>query len=137
MFARGVERRPRPAHDLVLVVFRCSECRRALELERVAAADIERDDNGVTGWVVFTHQCACRPGHLIVSRAWATHPAFVDLFGSQPWLPYRAPFAYAVVADDEPVLARWRWELAQVVDADELLLFVDDARTRPAPLAGE
>jgi hypothetical protein len=132
MFARGVERRLRPAHDLVSTVFRCSGCQRPLELERVVAADIERDDDGVTGWVVFTHHCACRPGVLGTTRAWATHPAFVALFGSQPWLPYRAPFAYGAVDDDEPVLARWRWELTQMADADEFLLFLDDARTRPA-----
>jgi len=132
MFAGGVDRRPRLAHDLVTVMFRCSSCRRPLELERVAATDVERDDNGVTGWVVFTHHCKCAPGNLIVSRAWATHPAFVALFGSQPWLPYRAPFAYGLVADDEPVLARWRWELAQMADAHEFLLFVDDARSRHA-----
>jgi len=128
MFARGVERRPRPAHDLVMAVFRCSRCELPLELERVAAADVERDDDGVTGWVVFTHHCTCRSDVLVVSRAWATHPAFVALFGSQPWLPYRAPFAYGAVADDEPVLARWRWELGQMADADEFLLFVDDAQ---------
>jgi len=98
----------------------------------VAAADVERGDQGVTGWVVFTHQCVCTPGILLVSRAWATHLAFVTLFGSQPWLPYRAPFAYGVIAEDEPVLARWRWELGQMADADEFLLFVDDARGRSA-----
>ncbi len=130
MFARGVERRPRPAHDLVLAVYRCSGCQRPLELERVTTADVERDDNGVTGWVVFGHYCPCSPGAVRDSRAWATHPAFVALFGSQPWLPYRAPFSYGAFVDDEPVLARWRWELGQVSDADELLLFVDDARSR-------
>jgi len=132
MFARGVERRPRPAHDVVSAVFTCSGCRRPLELERVVAADVERNDDGVTGWVVFTHHCACSSGRVARSRAWATHPAFVALFGSQPWLPYRAPFAYGEVADDEPVLARWRWELAQMGDADEFLLFLDDAREHPA-----
>jgi len=129
MFARGVERRPQPAHDLVSAVFRCSGCRRPLELERVAKADVERDDSGVTGWVVFGHHCACSPA-MRTSRAWATHPAFVALFGSQPWLPYRAPFTYGAVADDEPVLARWRWELTQTADVDEFLLFVDDACPR-------
>ncbi|MGI9033087.1 MAG: hypothetical protein ACR2HY_05310 [Acidimicrobiales bacterium] len=93
----------------------------------MASADVERDDNGVTGWVVFVHHCPCSPNEVRTSRSWATHPAFVALFGSQPWLPYRAPFAYGVVADDEPVLARWRWELAQVADANEFLLFLDDA----------
>lgn len=127
MFARGVERRRRPAHGLTSTVFRCSRCTRALELDRVVSADVERDDDGVTGWVVFRHHCPCSPVGVRVSRAWATHPAFVALFGSQPWLPYRAPFVYGAVADDEPVLARWRWELAQVADAREFLLFLDEA----------
>ncbi len=128
MFARGVERRLRPSHDLAVAVFRCSACRIPLVLEQVATADVERDDHGVTGWVVFGHRCECSPDTIRLSRAWATHPAFVALFGSQPWLPYRAPFAYGAVADDEPVLARWRWELTQVADAHEFLLFVDDAQ---------
>ena len=132
MFARGVERRPRPAHDLVSAVFRCSRCKRPLELEQVATADVERGATGVTGWVVFGHHCACSPGSVRQSRAWATHPAFVALFGSQPWLPYRAPFTYGPVADDDPLLVRWRWELAQTADSEELLLFVDDARERAA-----
>lgn len=130
MFARGVERRRRPAHDLVSTVFRCSRCQRPLELEQVASADVERDDHGVTGWVVFRHHCPCALPGVQVSRAWATHPAFVALFGSQPWLPYRAPFSYGAVADDEPLLARWRWELGQVADAREFLLFLDDAHGR-------
>ncbi|MFN2606273.1 MAG: hypothetical protein ABR511_00040 [Acidimicrobiales bacterium] len=125
MFARGVERRRRPAHGLVSAVFGCSACGRALELERVVSADVERDDTGVTGWVVFRHHCPCSPATAVVTRAWATHPAFVALFGSQPWLPYRAPFTWGAVADDEPVLARWRWELGQVADAREFLLFLD------------
>jgi len=133
MFARGVERRRRPAHGLVSAVFRCSGCQRPLELEQVASADVERDDHGVTGWVVFRHHCPCSPVGLRLSRAWATHPAFVALFGSQPWLPYRAPFAYGTVPDDEPTLARWRWELGQVADADEFMLFLADAPGRVEP----
>lgn len=133
MFARGVERRRPLAHDLVSAVFRCSGCQRPLELERVASADVERDDGGVTGWVRFRHHCPCAPVGLQVSRAWATHPAFVALFGSQPWLPYRAPFAYGAVPDDEPVLARWRWELGQVADAEEFMLFLADAPGRVEP----
>jgi len=128
MFARGVERRFRLPGDLAVAVFRCSGCQVPLELDQVATADVERDDHGVTGWVVFGHHCTCSPATLRLSRAWATHPAFVALFGSQPWLPYRAPFAHEAVADDEPVLARWRWELTQIADAHEFLLFVDGAR---------
>jgi hypothetical protein len=127
MFARGVERRQRPSPDLVSTGFRCSGCGLPLELEQVIAADVERGPDGVTGYVVFQHQCRCTPGGVRASRSWATHAAFVSLFGSQPWLPYRSPFRHQAVADDDPVLGRWGWELGQVADAGEFLLFLDDA----------
>ncbi len=127
MFARGDERRLRLTPRLTSFVFRCSGCGAPLELERVAGVDIERGARGVTGFVVFEHSCQCTPAAVRTTRSWATHAAFVALFGSQPWLPYRAPFHFEPVADDDPVLGRWRWELEQVADAHEFLLYLDDA----------
>ena len=130
MFARGVERRRRPSPDVVGTVYRCAKCATALELERVVSVEVERGDHGVTGYVVFVHHCPCTPVGLRATRAWATHPAFVALFGRQPWLPYRAPFRYGSVTEDDPVVARWRWELEQVADSGEFLLFLDEASGR-------
>ncbi len=132
MFARGDERRLRLSPGPVSNVFRCSRCAAPLELERVVGVDVERGPRGVTGYVIFQHHCPCTPGEVRASRSWATHAAFVALFGSQPWLPYRAPFRFEPVADDDPVLGRWRWELEQVADAQEFLLFLDDASGRSA-----
>ena len=132
MFARGDERRLRPSPGLSSTVFRCSGCTTPLELERVLGVDVERGPRGVTGYVIFQHHCACTPGTVRTSRSWATHAAFVALFGSQPWLPYRAPFRFEPVDDDDPVVGRWRWELEQVADAHEFLLFLDDASGRTA-----
>lgn len=129
MFVGGSRRGVRPS--AAAAVFRCDRCSTPIELERVVGADIERGDDGVTGFVLFEHHCPCSPESVVVTRAWATHAAFVALFGSQPWLPYRAPFSYGQVADDDPVLGRWRWELEQVADASEFLLFLGDA-SRPA-----
>ncbi|HWC11064.1 MAG TPA: hypothetical protein VG455_07570 [Acidimicrobiales bacterium] len=126
MFARGAERRLRPSPGLASNLFRCSKCAAPLELERVLGVDVERGPNGVTGYVVFQHHCPCTPDAVRASRSWATHAAFVALFGSQPWLPYRSPFRFEAVADDDPLLGRWRWELEQVADAHEFLLFLDD-----------
>jgi hypothetical protein len=132
MFARGDERKLRLSPGLTSTAFRCSRCTSFLELERVVGVDVERGARGVTGYVIFQHYCACTPGEVRATRSWATHAAFVALFGSQPWLPYRAPFRFEPVADDDPVLGRWRWELEQVADAQEFLLFLDDASGRSA-----
>ncbi len=132
MFARGDERRLRLSPGLTSTVFRCSGCATPLELEQVLGVDVERGARGVTGYVVFQHHCPCTPGTVRTTRSWATHAAFVALFGSQPWLPYRAPFRFEPVSDDDPVLGRWRWELEQVADAREFLLFLDDASGRTA-----
>ena len=127
MFARGDERRLRLSPGVTSTVFRCARCATPLELERVLGVDVERGAHGVTGYVVFQHHCPCTPGEVRTTRSWATHAAFVGLFGSQPWLPYRAPFRFEPVSEDDPVLGRWRWELEQVADAQEFLLFLDDA----------
>ncbi len=127
MFTRGVERRRQLSPGVVDTAYRCAKCGTALELERVVSVEVERGDDGVTGYVVFVHHCPCTPVGLLATRAWATHAAFVALFGQQPWLPYRAPFRYGAVTDDHPVVARWRWELEQVADSREFLLFLDDA----------
>ena len=127
MFARGDERRHRQPAWPAVAGFRCSACARPLELEEIVATDAERGDDGVTGYVLFRHHCACSPGKVRTSRSWATHAAFVALFGSQPWLPYRSPFQYQAVAHDHPDLARWRWELDQVADVEEFILFLDAA----------
>ncbi len=132
MFARGAERRLRLTPGLTSSVFRCSSCGDPIELERVAGVDVERGAHGVTGYVIFQHSCSCTSEGPRTTRSWATHAAFVALFGSQPWLPYRAPFRFEPVADDDPVLDRWRWELEQVADAHEFLLYLDDAGGRSA-----
>ncbi len=113
--------------------FRCSGCADPIQLERVVAADAERRGRGVTGYVVFRHSCACTPAGTRATRSWGTHAAFCALFGSQPWLPYQAPFRYQSVDDDDPGLRRWREELAQLADADEFLLFLDSAKVEPQP----
>lgn len=129
MFAWGAEKR----NEAVAIrgpAFGCSKCGRPIELERVLAADAERRGHAVTGYVVFRHSCACTPVGTRASRTWGTHAAFCSLFGAQPWLPYRSPFSFQPVADDHPLAVRWRWELDQMADVDELLLFLDDARDR-------
>lgn len=132
LFARGAaEKRPRQ-RPLVAPPdrFRCSSCASPIELERVVAADVERRASGVTGYVVFRHSCPCTPVGTRATRSWGTHAAFCALFGRQPWLPYRSPFRFGVVAEDDRWLLRWQWELAQVADTDDFLLFLDAARFR-------
>lgn len=112
--------------------YACAGCGRALEIERVQAADVDRAGGTATGFVRFQYFCPCRPGELLESRSPGWYPSFVTLFGSQPTLPYRAPFEYQAVDDDDPMLARWAWEVGQLADAGEFLLFASDAAERRA-----
>jgi hypothetical protein len=96
----------------------------------VVSADVERSDGVATGYITFQHSCPCDPSLVRTSRGWGSHPSFLALFGTQPPLPYRAPFQWHGVAQDDPALARWRWELGQVADSRDFLLFADDAARR-------
>ena len=110
----------------------CGGCRRPLQLEMVLSAEAELSDGGATGFVMFQHFCPCQPSAVHVSRVWGSYPSFLALFGVQPTLPYTAPFAWQAVGEDDPTLSRWRWELGQVADVGEFLLFLDDAADRRA-----
>ena len=128
-------RRPQPQQDPIFNeqgVYCCSHCGRPLQLEMVVTADIERVNEAATGYILFQHFCRCDSATMRVSRGWGSYPSFLALFGSQPRLPYQAPFAWQGVADDDPTLRRWRWELAQVRAWDDFVLFLDDAAERRA-----
>ena len=103
----------------------CSSCRRPLALELVLRADIERREDGTaTGFIGFEHFCPCREGAILSSRALGSYPSFLALWGKQPKLPYEAPFAWRPVPEDDPVVSRWAWELGQVADWGEFMLFL-------------
>ena len=112
--------------------YRCSNCLTPLQLELVVFADVERQDGVATGYVEFEHYCPCRPDELCASRALGSVPSFNGLFGQHPMLPYRAPFDPRRVSEDDPMVARWHWELEQVADVYEFLLFAEDAARRAA-----
>ncbi len=111
-----------------LGIFRCSTCSQPLEVERVVSADVERVDGTATGFILFEHFCACDEGTLLSSRQLGSYPSFVALFGEQPSLPYQAPFEWqGVVEEDDPMIARWQWELEQVADFDDFMRFLNAA----------
>lgn len=110
-----------------LTCYRCTHCSRALEIELVMSADVERQQGLATGYVAFEHFCPCTPNVLLGSRNLGSHPSFLALFGTTPTLPYRAPFRYRSVAEDDATIVRWRWELAQVADFHDFMLFAEDA----------
>ena len=123
----------RPDPVLALIgPFKCSNCLSPLQLELVVFADVERREDGVaTGFVHFEHFCSCGP-ELLESRALGSVMSFTTLFGQHPLLPYRAPFDPRPVAEDDPTMARWHWELEQVADIEEFILFAEDAARRAA-----
>jgi hypothetical protein len=107
-----------------LGVYCCEACIRPLQLEMVVSADVERRDGVATGHILFDHYCPCEPATVRSSRAFGSYPSFLALFGAQPPLPYYAPFAWRPMVEDDPTLARWRWEVGQVADWDEFMLFL-------------
>jgi hypothetical protein len=113
-------------------VYTCSKCGRPLELEKVVSADVERLNGLATGYVIFQHFCRCEPEAMRASRGWGSHPSFLALFGKQPPLPYHSPFTWQGVTDDDKLLRRWSWELGQLADWDEFVLFLEDAAGRAA-----
>jgi hypothetical protein len=113
-------------------VYTCTACGRSLQLEMVLSAEAERLEGSATGYISFQHFCPCDPSVVHNSRAWGSHPSFMALFGTQPALPYTAPFAWQPVKEDDPNVCRWRWELGQVADVGEFLLFLEDAAQRRA-----
>ena len=110
----------------------CSGCGQLLELERVLSARVERREGVATGYILFRHYCPCRPEAARISRRWGSYPSFLALFGAMPDLPYQSPVAWQHVPDNDPTLTRWRWELDQLADADEFMLFANEAARRRA-----
>jgi hypothetical protein len=111
-----------------LGAFLCSYCLVALEIEKVVTASVERQDGVPTGYIHFEHFCSCAPSQMRSTRAIGSHPGFVALFGEPPALPYRAAFRWQDVDADDPTVARWRWELEQVSDWNEFMLFLSDSQ---------
>jgi hypothetical protein len=50
------------------------------------------------------------------------------MFGRGISLPYESPFRPTDVADEDPLVAAWRWELEQAVDVDDLLYWLEHRR---------
>lgn len=73
-----------------------------------------------TGYMLITHHCPCSR-LLLTSRRPASYPGFIALFGKGIRLPYVSPFELQEIADDDPLLVRWRWELEQTEHVDEFL----------------
>ena len=104
--------------------FHCSFCLADLVLEQVVTATVDREDGVATGYINFAHYCRCKPGEVRTSRQLGTQFGLVSLFGTPPPLPYRASFRWHEVAADDPVVTRWRWELEQVADWQDFMLFL-------------
>lgn len=107
--------------------FRCSYCCADLTLEKVLTAAVDRHAGVATGYINIEHYCACSP-ELLTSRVLGTQFGVVNLFGTPPALPYRAPFEWTAVAADDQTVARWAWELEQVADWEDFMLFLSQSQ---------
>ena len=105
--------------------FHCSYCLADLQLEKVMSASVDREDGVATGYINFEHYCGCAPAKVRMSRQLGTQFGFVALFGTPPVLPYRAPFRWHDVDAADATVARWHWELEQVADWQDFMLFLE------------
>ena len=115
--------------------YRCSNCDEAIATERVIRIEAERGrgpgnavtGRGTTGYMLITHVCPCSP-LAMTSRRYRSYKAFVAMFGRGVNLPYESPFQPALVAEDDPALLAWRWELEQTVDVEDFLYWLEHHR---------
>lgn len=124
-------RKPKEIIDPEWGLYCCSGCGELFQLERVVSAQVERHDGVATGYIVFRPYCSCQPEVERVSRRWGSYPSFLALSGAMPDLPYQSAFEWHQRPND-PHVARWQWELNQLADAHEFLLFADEAARRRA-----
>ena len=115
--------------------YSCSSCDAPIATELVVKIEAERrtgrgaalSTSGTTGFMLITHHCPCSP-LVITTRRYRSYAAFVALFGRGVSLPYESPFRPADVAEDDPEMARWRWELEQTADAEDFLYWLEHNR---------
>ena len=116
--------------------YRCASCDAPIATEHVLRIEAERTKGGTStsptrgtsGYMLITHLCPCST-LVLTSRWYRSYEAFVALFGRGVDLPYETPFRPAMVPDDHPALAAWRWELEQIVDVDDFLYWLEHRRT--------
>ena len=118
--------------------YRCANCGRVIGTEDVVRIDAERRwslDAGPsgrrrTGFVLVAHRCACSR-RVLTSRLCGSYAAFVWLFGRGVRLPYVSPFRVIDLRDEDPLVRRWRFELALLEGVDDFVLWVDAERRKP------
>lgn len=109
----------------------CSNCDDPIATEQVIRIEAERrrgpgnggTTGGTSGYMLITHLCPCSRLAL-TSRRYRSYKAFVAMFGRGVNLPYDTPFRPALVAEDEPSVLAWRWELEQTVDVEDFLYWL-------------
>ncbi len=113
----------------------CANCEKPIATEHVIRIVAERGRGGAntvamarsTGYMLITHVCPCS-SLALTSRRYRSYNAFVALFGRGVNLPYESPFRPVVVADDDPAVRAWRWELEQTEDVEDFLYWLEHRR---------
>lgn len=105
-------------------VYVCSKCGDDLACERVIeVTGVGNPWAGSVNKLIIRHTCPCAPGREIMAH-YSPSPALLRrLLPGFTGLPYRSPFNHREVPEDDPLMVRWRWELEQLRDVEEFLLF--------------
>lgn len=106
--------------------YRCGLCHREILFPNVEYVS-EIDGNRF----ILAHKCPCSPGRVFEDMCEVEHEALRRMLGGfRPALPYRAApgKAFPLPPKMERQVLIFAWDLAQVTDVDEFLLFC----SRPA-----
>ena len=99
-------------------VYNC-RCGTALARERVRRADRTQ-----MGPVMISFVCDCTPGTNLTMSYEYSGLTIDALLGSMS-LPWVSPITPLALAEDDPSLVLFRWELDQIKDWDELIEWLE------------
>lgn len=111
-------RRWRGGDDELETVYGHFECESPLEAEAVRSISKIDDD----GRVVVVFSCECTPGQHVVEMFEFDPGAVVEITGGPVPLPWSNPLPVMYLDEDEvEALLKWRHDLSEVCDLDDLL----------------
>lgn len=102
-------------------MYHCSNCKTDLAPERMVLVD----RGPQPGQLLVRYVCECKPGKELTGLYVFSGGILNKLLGKVQ-VPWEAKHHPEVVADDDPRLVAFRWELDQFKDLDEVVFWLEN-----------